>query len=43
MFQNFSETADPTKGEERAALLRGKLKELSLDGFVVPRADEHQG
>jgi Xaa-Pro aminopeptidase len=43
MFQTFSESADPTKGAERAASLRAKLKELSLDGFIVPRADEHQG
>ncbi len=43
MFQNFTETADPTKGAERAALLRARLKELRLDGFIVPRADEHQG
>jgi Xaa-Pro aminopeptidase len=43
MFQNFTETADPTKGAERASLLRAKLKEMGLDGFIVPRADEHQG
>jgi Xaa-Pro aminopeptidase len=43
MFQTFIETADPTKGTERAAALRAKLKEMRLDGFVVPRADEHQG
>ena len=43
MFQNFTESADPSKGAERAAALRAKLKELSLDGFIVPRADEHQG
>ena len=43
MFQNFTETADPAKGAERAAALRARLKELSLDGFIVPRADEHQG
>jgi Xaa-Pro aminopeptidase len=43
MFQNFVETADPSKGGERIALLREKLKELKLDGFIVPRADEHQG
>ena len=42
MFQNFEETADPTKGAERAAALRAKLAELALDGFIVPRADEHQ-
>ena len=43
MFQTFTETADPTKGAERVALLRAKLKEMGLDGFIVPRADEHQG
>ncbi len=43
MFQNFVETADSTKGAERAARLRAKLKEIGLDGFIVPRADEHQG
>ncbi len=43
MFQSFADTADPTKGAERAAALRAKLKEMSLDGFIVPRADEHQG
>ena len=43
MFQSFVETADPTKGAERAAALRAGLKTLKLDGFVVPRADEHQG
>jgi Xaa-Pro aminopeptidase len=43
MFQNFTETADPTKGAERARLLRTQLKEMGLDGFIVPRADEHQG
>src|SRR5688572_11052246 len=43
MFQSFEETADPSKGAERAAALRVKLKELRLDGFIVPRADEHQG
>ena len=42
MFQSFEEKADPTKGAERAAALRAKLSELALDGFVVPRADEHQ-
>ena len=43
MFQSYADTADPTKGAERAKLLRAKLKEFSLDGFIVPRADEHQG
>ena len=42
LFQTFDETADPTKGAERVAALRSKLRELKLDGFIVPRADEHQ-
>ena len=42
LFQSFDETADPTKGAERVAALRSTLQELGLDGFVVPRADEHQ-
>jgi Xaa-Pro aminopeptidase len=43
MFQSFADTADPTKGAARAALLRTKLKAAGLDGFIVPRADEYQG
>ena len=43
MFQTFTENADATKGAERVALLRTKLKEMRLDGLIVPRADEHQG
>lgn len=43
MFQTFTESADPSKGAERVALLRAKLNEMGLDGFIVPRADEHQG
>ena len=42
LFQTFEETADPTKGAERVAALRAELRERGLDGFVVPRADEHQ-
>ncbi len=43
MFQSFEETADPSKCAERVQALRAKLKEMGLDGFIVPRADEHQG
>jgi Xaa-Pro aminopeptidase len=43
MFQDFTETADPTKGGERLASLRRELAARRLDGFIVPRADEHQG
>lgn len=43
MFQTFESEADPSQGRERVALLRGWLAERNLDGFLVPRADEHQG
>lgn len=43
MFQSFESEGDPTKGAERVALLRKKLSDLGLTGFIVPRADEHQG
>ncbi|MCJ2014939.1 aminopeptidase P family protein [Methylobacterium sp. J-076] len=35
---------DPShrKGPERIAALRAALREAGIDGFVVPRADEHQ-
>ena len=42
LYQTFEETADPSKGRQRAAALRAELKRQDLDGFVVPRADEHQ-
>lgn len=43
MFQSFDDESDPTKGRERVALLREWLATEGLDGFIVPRADEHQG
>ena len=43
MFQSFESEGDPSKGAERVALLRKRLGELGLTGFIVPRADEHQG
>ncbi|HEY8580605.1 MAG TPA: aminopeptidase P family protein [Beijerinckiaceae bacterium] len=42
VFQSFSETADPTQGAARAAALRDELAARGLQGFIVPRADEHQ-
>ncbi|MDJ1158596.1 aminopeptidase P family protein [Chelatococcus sp. SYSU_G07232] len=42
-FQSFDDGADPSLGPARLALLRGELARRGLDGFVVPRADEHQG
>jgi len=43
MFQSFDETSDPTLGAGRVAQLRAWMAEKGLDGFMVPRADEHQG
>ena len=41
-LQSFDETADPTQGRTRVAALRSELGQRGLDGFIVPRADEHQ-
>src|SRR4028118_2310072 len=43
MVPTLAESADHTKGAARAAALRVRLKDLGLDGFIVPRSDEHQG
>ncbi len=43
MFQTFDEVSDPTEGAGRVQALRGWLAAHDLDGFVVPRSDEHQG
>lgn len=43
MFQTFDSAGDPSVGKPRVALLRQWLAENGLDGFIVPRADEHQG
>lgn len=42
-FQTFDDATDPSQGPERIARLRAELARRGLDGFVVPRADEHQG
>ena len=42
IYQSFDETSNPAQGAPRLAALRAKLKEMGLDGFIVPRADEHQ-
>ncbi|WP_343312328.1 aminopeptidase P family protein [Brucella sp. BE17] len=42
-FQTFDVSTDPANGAPRVAKLREKMAELRLDGFLVPRADEHQG
>ncbi|MBX3580560.1 MAG: aminopeptidase P family protein [Rhizobiaceae bacterium] len=43
MFQDFDELNDPSTGSERVSRLRAWLHDRNLDGFIVPRADEHQG
>ena len=42
-FQSFDETSDPASGAGRVAALRAELASQGLDGFIVPRADRHQG
>lgn len=42
-YQSFEDHANPSQGKPRIAALRRELARLGLDGFVVPRADEHQG
>ncbi|CAH1674947.1 Xaa-Pro aminopeptidase [Hyphomicrobiales bacterium] len=42
-FQSFSEPSDPRQVAGRVAALRKALAAQGLDGFVIPRADEHQG
>ncbi len=43
MFQSFEVVSNPATGAPRVAKLRAELETLGLDGFLVPRADEHQG
>jgi Xaa-Pro aminopeptidase len=43
MFQTFDDIADPSLARDRVARLRARFDKLGIDGFIVPRADEHQG
>ncbi len=43
MFQTFEVTSTPEQGPARLAALREAIKAAGLDGFIVPRADAHQG
>ncbi len=43
MFQSFETTSDPAAGPGRLARLRDHLRGEGLAGFLVPRADVHQG
>ncbi|HEX4080428.1 MAG TPA: aminopeptidase P family protein [Rhizomicrobium sp.] len=42
-FQSFEDQSDAATCAPRLAALRAELAKRGLDGFVVPRADEHQG
>jgi Xaa-Pro aminopeptidase len=42
-FQTYENETDAATCAPRLAALREELKRRGLDGFVVPRADEHQG
>ena len=43
MFQSFDPLTDPSQGIARMARLRERMEAAGVDGFLVPRADEHQG
>jgi Xaa-Pro aminopeptidase len=42
LYQSFEDRADPSQGAIRIAALRAVFARLGLDGFLVPRADQHQ-
>ncbi len=43
MFQSYDNASDPTLHPPRLTALRRALAARDLDGFMVPRADAHQG
>ena len=43
MFQSFEVTARPEQGPPRLNALREAVRAEGLQGFIVPRADAHQG
>ncbi len=42
-FQYFDDTTSPAQGPAHIEKLRAELARRGYDGFIVPRADEHQG
>ncbi|MFL5191140.1 MAG: aminopeptidase P family protein [Microvirga sp.] len=42
-FQFFDDTTSPAQGPQHIAKLRTEMARRGFDGFIVPRADEHQG
>jgi Xaa-Pro aminopeptidase len=43
LFQTFEESGERGTSAGRVAALRAELKRRGFDGFIVPRADRHQG
>ncbi|MFZ3581097.1 aminopeptidase P family protein [Loktanella sp. DJP18] len=43
MFQSFDATSNPAQGPHRLAGLRDVMQGEGVNGFLVPRADRHQG
>ena len=43
IFQTFEDSTDPSQVAPHLASLRAELAKRGLDGFLIPRADEHQG
>lgn len=43
MFQDFSAKTRPDQGPPRLHALRALLRTEGLDGYIIPRADAHQG
>ncbi len=43
MFQTFDQNSDSSASPARVAALRERLRAGGVDGFLVPRADAHQG
>src|SRR5437763_2385897 len=42
-FQSFDDQSDAATCAPRLSALRAELAKRGLDGFLVPRSDEHQG
>ncbi|MEM6308241.1 MAG: aminopeptidase P family N-terminal domain-containing protein, partial [Pseudomonadota bacterium] len=43
MFQTFDTPSTPDQGPARLALLHKWMADEHLDGYLIPRADRHQG
>ncbi|MGB5559498.1 MAG: aminopeptidase P family protein [Paracoccaceae bacterium] len=43
MFQSFDTTTLPENGPARLEALRAEIRREGIDGFLIPRADAHQG